>query len=298
MQAHPDDHIARAQRPLLLPWAVLVVLLAAGGWYYWQFHTPPVDAASTVPTPVPHIIQPTPPPATTPTAPSVTKQPLPPPATPAEVAATEPPAQTPADAPPLPPLDDSDTAIRTEASNLTDAALASALAGQWQGDNLLRRFVAFVANLAEGKLDAKTSPVAPPKGRFAVSPNAPLQMTPASQARFDTLVHIITHIDPARCAASYQRHYPLLHAAYAELGEKKTFHSVMLTAIDKLLATPEPATEPELIPADKGLYRYASPALEALPAAQKPMIRMGRENARELKKWLRQVRAAILQAPG
>lgn len=296
MQAHPDDHIARARRPNLLPWAILLVLLAAGG-YYWQFHAAPAVSISTAPAPPPRIIQPISPPEAAPATPVAAEPPLPPPATPTEVAATEPPAQTPTDAPPLPPLDDSDTAIRTEASSLTDAALANALASQWQGDNLLRRFVAFVANLAEGKLDAKTSPVAPPKGRFAVSPNVPLQMTPASQARFDTLVHIITRIDPARCAASYQRHYPLLHAAYAELGEKKTFHSVMLTAIDKLLATPEPATEPELVPAEKGLYRYASPALEALPAAQKPMIRMGRENARELKSWLRQVRAAILTTP-
>lgn len=122
-------------------------------------------------------------------------------------------------------------------------------------------------------------------------------MTPESQARFNPLIQLLTHIDPASCAATYRRFYPLLHNAYADLGEKKTFHGVMLTAIDKLLATPEPATEPELIPAEKGLYKFASPTLEALPAAQKPLIRMGRENARELKAWLRRVKAAVLHPP-
>ena len=68
-------------------------------------------------------------------------------------------------------------------------------------------------------------------------------------------------------------------------------------AIDKLLAAPEPKDNPLLVPAEKGLYAFADPALEALPAAQKPLLRMGISNERQLKAWLKQVRTAILQAP-
>ena len=297
MQAHPDDRLTRSQRTNRLPWLVLICVLAGGSWYYWQQRAASAPLLTDVSAAPPRqIIQPpAPAPTEPPSNPPLADEAIPTP--PAVVAATVPPTLPAADAPPLPPLDDSDAAIKNEAATLVDPTSIDVLASYWQGDNLLRHFVTFVTNLAEGKLDTKSSPVSSPKGRFAVTATAPLQMTPASQARFNTLVHLLTRIEPARCAATYRRYYPLLHTAYAELGEKKTFHSVTLAAIDTLLATPEPTTEPELILAEKGLYKYVSPTLESLPAAQKPLLRMGRENARELKHWLRQLRAAILTTP-
>jgi hypothetical protein len=52
-----------------------------------------------------------------------------------------------------------------------------------------------------------------------------------------------------------------------------------------------------LVPADKGMYKYAQPQLEALPAVQKQMLRSGWENVSKLKVWLRQFRAALLAPP-
>ena len=199
---------------------------------------------------------------------------------------------------PLPLLDDSDAAIKTAMESIVSSAMRETLSVRWYGDNLLRRFVSFVANVAEGKLDSKSSPLTPPKLRFAPSTSTPLKMTPESHARFNTYIQIITSINPATCAATYRRHYPLLQSAYADLGEKKTFHTVMLAAIDQILAAPEPTSEPELIAANKGLFKFSDPQLEALPAAQKPLLRMGRENEAELKQWLRRLRSELLTTPG
>ncbi|RLA16827.1 MAG: DUF3014 domain-containing protein, partial [Gammaproteobacteria bacterium] len=45
------------------------------------------------------------------------------------------------------------------------------------------------------------------------------------------------------------------------------------------------------------LYQYADPAIEALPSAQKQMLRMGPENTAALKRWLRKLRQALLTTP-
>ena len=44
-------------------------------------------------------------------------------------------------------------------------------------------------------------------------------------------------------------------------------------------------------------YEFADPALEALPAGSKMLLRMGPENARRLKAKLAELRSAIARAP-
>ncbi len=211
------------------------------------------------------------------------------------VAASEPPLEPAAEATPLPPLDASDAGIRQELSNL----------GGWKAqtidllvsDQLLRRFVTLVTNIAAGKLDHKSGPFLPIKGRFAVSSAMPLTMTTESQARYSLYVDAITSLDPQQCAALYRRYYPLLNSAYKELGEKNNFHALMLKALQQLENTPDLTQAPVLIPAEKGMYKYAQPQLETLPAVQKQMLRSGWENVSRLKVWLRQLKSALLAPP-
>lgn len=211
------------------------------------------------------------------------------------VLASEPPLETTAEAVPLPPLDASDAGIRQELTGLTGW---QAKALEWLvSDQLLRRFVTLVTNLAIGKVDHKSGPFLPIKGRFAVSSNVPLTMTTDSQTRYNLYVEAITALDPQQCAALYRRYYPLLNNAYQELGEKNNFHALMLKAIQQLENTPDLTQAPALVPAEKGMYKYVQPQLEALPAAQKQMLRSGWENVSKLKVWLRQFRAALLTPP-
>ncbi len=211
------------------------------------------------------------------------------------VAASEPPLEAAAEAAPLPELNASDAGIRLELAGLTGWQTKAL---DWLvSDQLLRRFVTLVTNLAIGKVDHKSGPFLPIKGRFAVSSNMPLTMTTESQVRYNLYVEAITALDPQQCAALYRRYYPLLNNAYQELGEKNNFHALMLKALQQLENTPDLTQPPALVPADKGMYKYAQPQLEALPAVQKQMLRSGWENVSKLKVWLRQFRAALLAPP-
>jgi len=211
------------------------------------------------------------------------------------VTASEPAKEQAPTAEPLPPLDSSDDGARQALSQL----------GGWQAqaltllakDQLLRRFVTFVNSLAAGKIDHKTGLFTPLKGRFAVSEKMPLTETPESQTRYNLYVELLTALDPQQCAELYRRYYPLLNKAYAELGEKGNFHALVIKALQQLEATPELSQVPVLVPNGKGLFVYAQPQLEALPPAQKQLLRSGWENVSRLKIWLRQLRAALLQAP-
>ncbi|MEZ5538520.1 MAG: DUF3014 domain-containing protein [Pseudomonadales bacterium] len=211
------------------------------------------------------------------------------------VAASEPPKEQAPDAEPLPVLDSSDDGVRTELGKL----------GGWQAqalsllakDQLLRRFVSFVNSLAAGKVDQKIGLLTPIKGRFAVSSSMPLTATAESQTRYNLYVDLITALDPQQCAQLYRRYYPLLNAAYAELGEKGNFHVLVLKALQQLEATPELSQAPVLTPNEKGMFVYAQPQLEALPSAQKQLLRSGWENVSRLKVWLRQLHAALMTPP-
>lgn len=291
MQLSDDDRITASpssRSPTGTIGVALLVMAGIGGIVYYYLQSP--DSAQQI-TALQQMVKPT---ATTSPPPAEPPAPAAEPvvAMPDPVAASEPPVEPPADAPALPILDESDAGIRHELSGL--AGWSTNALDMLVSDQLLRRFVILVNNIAAGKLDHKSGPLAPIKGRFAVSKGMPLTMTPESQARYNLYVDAITSLDPKACAALYRRYYPLLNHAYGELGEKGNFHALVLKAIQQLDNTPELAQSPALVPAEKGLYKYAQPQMEALSAPQKQMLRSGWENVSKLKIWLRQLRAALL----
>lgn len=291
MQLSDDDRIThRPQRrsPAITIAVLLLVTGGIGGMAYYYLKHPDSQQLSALKQAIDDKVQPaaiTPPPAPV-TEPTLVPDP---------VAASEPPLDQAADAVPLPALDASDAGIKQELSALS--GWNSSAFSLMVSDQLLRRFVTLVTNIAAGKVDHKSGPFLPMKGRFAVSSNMPLTMTPESQARYSLYIDAITALDPQQCAALYRRFYPLLNSAYQELGEKNNFHALVLKAITQLDNTPELTQAPVLVPADKGLYKYAQPQLEALPAVQKQILRSGWENVSRLKVWLRQLRAALLTPP-
>lgn len=198
-----------------------------------------------------------------------------------------------ADEAPLPGLDESDAVIQTELAALLPTKSQSLLSTLLVNDQLLRRFVTLMNNIAAGKLDHKSGPFRSIKGKFDITAGKTMVMTEASQRRYNVYVDLITSMDAHRCATLYKRFYPLLSAAYGELGEPGKFHSVFLKALQVLLDTPDLTQAPTLVAADKGLYKFADPKLEALPAAQKQLLRAGWENVSHLKIWLRQFKTAV-----
>jgi hypothetical protein len=69
----------------------------------------------------------------------------------------------------------------------------------------------------------------------------------------------------------------------------------MVTVIDMLLATPQ-ITGPIQLVRPNVMYVFADPKLEALPAGQKVLIRMGADNAAAVKAKLMELRATITAA--
>ena len=66
--------------------------------------------------------------------------------------------------------------------------------------------------------------------------------------------------------------------------------------IDLLLATPEVAGPLELVRPNV-MYQFADPTLEARPAGQKLLLRMGPDNAAAVKAKLKELRSLITAAP-
>lgn len=102
----------------------------------------------------------------------------------------------------------------------------------------------------------------------------------------------------------YVRLYPLFLQAYEELGYPgKSFNDRLVKVIDQLLETPELTGQVKLtltqvqgpIPSTRPWVRYefADASLEARPAGQKILLRMGGTNMRALKAKLAEFRDRI-----
>lgn len=226
------------------------------------------------------------------------------PAGPRAVGAETAPASAPVPATPapaidtaLPALDQSDEWLR----GLVSALSAQPELAAWLvPEHLIRRFVAAVDNVAEGVSPSPHLEHLRPRERFSARPFAGRTVAdPASHRRYDRLTEVFVSLDVEAGARLYRRMHPLLEEAYRELGYPgRTFDQTLAQAIDRLLAVEIPARSLELVPAAT-VYAYAEPRLEALPAAEKHLLRLGPDNARRVQGKLRQVEAALaLGGPG
>jgi len=111
------------------------------------------------------------------------------------------------------------------------------------------------------------------------------------------MVEAIRKADMQRFATVYLRFYPLFQKAYQDLGYPNGyFNDRLVQVIDVLLATPQVAGPIELVRPNV-MYVFADPALEARPAGQKLLIRMGPDNAATVKAKLKELRAIVTATP-
>lgn len=200
---------------------------------------------------------------------------------------------------PLPALNESDSSILAALQQLRGEGLLQLLVPQ----EVLRKFVLAVNNVAEGKVIHEYRPVASPPPPFIAETFSVMvegtavdqeRVAPSNFQRYEPYVTTLALIDSDAAVAVYRRFYPLLEEAFRELGLKKpNFHSVMVAAIDNILAAPDVQGDLLLV-RPKVFYQYADPALEVMPQTHKLMLRMGPENARSVKASLRQLRARIV----
>jgi hypothetical protein len=253
--------------------AAAVVVIAAGGWYYlYSRHAAPPHAP-------------------------VAAQPVPaqPPAEPAiqhPVPADE---GDSASKVPLPTLADSDTAIGDALSKVIGA---SAVKDYLLPESIIRHLVVTIDNLPRQKVAVDKRPTAPVAGAFvADGDEVHATLDPQNFARYQPLVAIIGKLDMRQLAAVYVRFYPLFQQSYQNLGYPNGyFNDRLVQVIDSLVAAPQPAGPIDLVRPNV-MYMFADPALEARPAGQKLLIRMGPDNAAVIKTKLTELRAAITAAP-
>jgi hypothetical protein len=264
------------------------VVVVGGGWW-WKNRQQPQPVMARVEAPVAASA-----PAASPAAsdPNAVRYPI-------EAAASEPPE------PNLP-------ASPVDADKLVGDALVKLLGRKdvqafLQIDGFVRRTVATVDNLGRTQASATLWPVQPTPGRFSVVNRTDGPWTADTHAeRYMPFVRFATSVDAGQAAALYVRLYPLFQRAYEELGYPgRHFNDRLVDVIDLLLQTPDIAAVPKLkltevqgpIPAARPWTRYEfdDPTLEARPAGQKILIRMGSRNQRLLKDKLREFRAQIVK---
>lgn len=195
-------------------------------------------------------------------------------------------------APALPPLDDSDATTRAAV-----LAVFGTSFGDWLiSERLIRRFVITVLSLDGEPVPLRQRPLKHVPGLPSVvrGEGEQLSLSADNARRYQTYVSLLEAADMNAVATLYQRHYPLIQQAYAELGEsKREFNDRFIRVIDHLLAAPDPATPVDLV-RPKVLYEFADPQLEALSSGQKILVRMGPAHAATVKARLRALRTAIV----
>jgi hypothetical protein len=248
--------------------AAVVVLAGAGIAYYFHSHNAPAARL----------------PASAPPAPEA----------PAEAAIEHPVPNAQSASGPLPALNDSDPAIR----GALTAALGKDAMQYLVPESLVRHIVVTIDNLPRQKVSAAKRPTAAVAGAFLVEGDE-LHATidPKNYARYDAMVSVVRKLDMKQVADVYLRFYPLFQGAYQDLGYPTGyFNDRLVQVIDSLLETPK-LDGPIELTRPNVMYTFADPTLEARPAGQKLLLRMGPDNAAAIEAKLGELRAIITAAP-
>ena len=175
----------------------------------------------------------------------------------------------------------------------------------FQLEDFTRRFVATVDNLGRSQASPKLWPLNPTAGRFVAQTQAGAEtIGPDNGLRYTPYVVLLESVDLPQAVAVYTRFFPQFQDAYRELGYPNGyFNDRLVEVIDQLLAAPVPGEVIKVhLPPSNGLappprpwvlYEFDDPALQALTAGQKLLVRMGSVNERRVKARLTELRRLL-----
>jgi hypothetical protein len=257
------------RRSSIVPIVVIVVLVAIGvGVFFWMRRpapSEPAPAAQTMTPPQP-----------------VTPQP-------------KGPQAVQGDDIPLPPLEESDSLVRQLVSQLSSHPRVA----EWLAtDGLLNNFAVVVANVAGGST--------PVKALRSQRPDTPLQVgqtasgtviDPASYHRYDAYADAVAGLDARNTAKVYETLKPRIADAYRDLGYPDgDIDGALKRAIIVLLGAPRLEGDVPVVRSSVS-WKFADPKIEALPQAQRQLIRMGPRNERLIQDKLREIAPYLGIAP-
>ena len=191
----------------------------------------------------------------------------------------------------IPPLDASDTLVRTLVQALSESPAVMA----WlPTKGLIRNFTVVVTNTADGATPAKHLKVLRPPSPFRiVEHDGGSYVDPRSYDRYAGIADAIASLEPAGAARLYATLKPRIEEAHRDLGSPdQSFDRTLERAIGALLETPVVDGPVRLKPKGIG-YAYADERLESLTAAQKQLLRMGPRNVRIIQARLREIALAL-----
>lgn len=192
--------------------------------------------------------------------------------------------------PPLPNLDEASPVL------IEEAAAAGLAVDVVDSENVVRKLVVLAESMANGEIVREAMVVRGPESRFVVQEiDHQLYIDERTYARFDDLALWFYNLDTDALVALFNRFEPLFVEAHDEIKQPGSrLRNRILDAIAILLDTPEP-TGLLALKDDKVMYTFADPELEALPPAQKQLLRLGPDNRALVKTKLREIRQRLQQ---
>ncbi len=197
---------------------------------------------------------------------------------------------------PLPPLDQSDPVVRDSLIGLLGKPAVAKFLVPHQ---IIRDVVVTVDNLPRKKVAAELRPLQPTPGDTAVDTQGSCDDSQSAELR------TLRGTDGRRAARPTRRRWPPSTSGSIRSSNRRMRISVTPGSTSTTAwCRPSTACSPprmyqgpiELV-RPKVFYQFADPKLEALPAGQKLLIRMGPQNASVIKAKLQQFRAAITAQP-
>ena len=182
----------------------------------------------------------------------------------------------------LPPLDESDAWVQGKLPELT---WRNELLSLLITEDIIRRFVVFTDNFAQGLLAYDHSPFIQPKVKFSIDEQLPnvdgqqnvWQWDSETSKRFDLYVDLLRSVDSSTLVKWYVDLKPLIDEAYSELGYEDDFTYTLQDAITRVLDMELPKSAMN-VTRTSVMYKYDDPQLEALDDSDKLLLRIGKEN--------------------
>ena len=272
----------QTQQDKQTPWGIIAVIiaivLAILVWLYVsssqkevivEIAPPPIVKAEVVPEPEPEIIEPEV------VVPEVEPEP---------VVEIEP-------EPVLPNLDESDAWIQEKLPTYTwRKELLKLVINQ----DMIRRFVVFTDNFAQGNLAYEHSPLIQPTTKFLaneikIGASSDWKWDESATRRFTLYVDLLRSFDSETLVQWYFEMKPLIDQAYSELGyPDENFTEVLHDAITKVLDMEIPKDSLDLV-RPSVMFRYKDAEVEALDDADKLLLRLGKENLLVIKSVLLEI---------
>lgn len=220
---------------------------------------------------------------------------------------------------PLPLLDESDDWLKIKLPEIT---WRKELLKLIIDEDMIRRFVVFTDNFAQGIIAYEHSPFILPNAKFSpekdsvsfqevvkeseeTSSDGSFQGTPKlkqnvwqwnenSSRRFSLYVDLLRSMDSESLVQWYSEIKPLIDEAYNELGYEDDFTNTLQDAITRVLDMELPKSSMALI-RPSVMYQFAEPELEALPDTDKLLLRLGRDNLLVMKSVLLELHEKLAQ---